>query len=355
VGASLMTASLGHSVLASGWHERDCSVMTIPDAPWESLGLLIGHATDEAGATGCTVILGADGPFRCGVALLGRASATRELGTCDPSHLVDRTDAVLLTGGSAYGLDAAAGVMRWMEERQRGFPVAQGVVPIVPAASLFDLAPLGRFEARPTPDMAHAACAHASSRDVAEGSVGAGTGALVGKGAGVARAMKGGVGVGVAAGAGQLVAAIAAVNAFGDVRDANSCIIAGARADGGGFVDIDARTQEGVMLSQLPTTREHTTIACVAISACLTKLQLAQVADSATTALRKRISPSATAFDGDVVFVIGPCTGEPAPLPVVEALAIAALERAIEQGVRSARGRDGFPGLADSTPAAGTL
>ena len=329
--------------------------MTTPDFPWEILGLKVGHATDQDGATGCTVILGAHGAFRCGVALLGRASATRELATCDPSHLVDHTDAVLLTGGSAFGLDAAAGVMRWIEERQRGFPVAQGVVPIVPAASLFDLEPLGRFDARPTADMAYSACTNASSRDVAEGSVGAGTGALVGKGAGAAQAMKGGIGVGVAAGSDQLVAAIAAVNAFGDVRDASGRIIAGARTDSGGFVDVAARMQEGVVLSRFPIAREHTTIACVAVSACLTKLQLSQVADAATTALRTRITPSASAFDGDVVFVIGPSTGESAPLPVVEALAIAALERAIERGVRLACGRDGFPGLGDSTPDAGML
>ncbi len=329
--------------------------MHAPQFPWESLGLLIGHATDDVGATGCTVILGAHGPFVCGVALLGRASATRELGTCDPSHLVDRTDAVLLTGGSAYGLDAAAGVMRWMEEHQRGFPVGQGVVPIVPAASLFDLAPLGRFDARPTAEMAYDACARASGREVAEGSVGAGTGALVGKGAGVERAMKGGVGIGVAPGAEVFAAAIAAVNAFGDVLDAQRRIIAGARNDDGGFVDVDARMREGVVSSRFPTTREHTTLACVAVSACLTKQQLTQVADAATSALRQRISPSATSFDGDVVFVVGPCTGATAPLPVVEALAIAALEMAIERAVRTARGRDGVPGLADSTPDAGEV
>jgi L-aminopeptidase/D-esterase-like protein len=220
---------------------------------------------------------------------------------------------------------------------------------------VFDLAPLGRFDARPTANMAYDACTHASSRHVAEGSVGAGTGALVGKGAGVERAMKGGVGAGVAAGADQLVAAIAAVNAFGDVRDAHGDILAGARADGGGFVDVEARMRAGVVSSRLPTTREHTTIACVAVRACLNKMQLAQVAAAATTALRKRISPAATSFDGDVVFVIGPCTGDTAPLPVVEALAIAALEQAIERAVRLARGRDGFPGLGDSTLAAGAV
>src|SRR5947208_16023116 len=146
-------------------------------------GLVVGHATDAAGATGCTVIRGAAEAFRCGVSIVGRATGTRELALLEPAHLVDRVDAILLAGGSAYGLDAAAGVMRWMEERSRGFDVGAGVVPIVPAAVLFDLAPLGRFDARPTPEMAYDACEHATA-EVVEGSVGAGTGATVGKAAG---------------------------------------------------------------------------------------------------------------------------------------------------------------------------
>ncbi|HET7188739.1 MAG TPA: P1 family peptidase, partial [Gemmatimonadaceae bacterium] len=125
---------------------------------YQSCGLVVGHATDAEGATGCTVILGETGPFRCAVHVVGRATGTRELALLEPGQLVDRVDAILLAGGSAYGLDAAAGVMRWMEERGRGFPVGAGVVPIVPAAVIFDLAPLGRFDARPTPAMGHAAC-----------------------------------------------------------------------------------------------------------------------------------------------------------------------------------------------------
>src|SRR5829696_3811781 len=146
-----------------------------------SCGLVVGHATDVAGATGCTVVRGDPAPFRCGVAIVGRATGTRELALLDPGHLVDRVDAIVLAGGSAYGLDCAAGVMRWMEERGRGFDVGAGVVPIVPAAAIFDLLPLGRFAARPTADMAYAACESASASRVAEGSVGAGTGATVGK------------------------------------------------------------------------------------------------------------------------------------------------------------------------------
>lgn len=322
-------------------------------SPWELMGLAIGHATDADGATGCTVIRGVNKPFRCSAALVGRASATRELGTCDPQHLVDRTDAVLLSGGSAYGLDSAAGVMRWMEEQGRGFAVSHGVVPIVPAASIYDLSPLGRFNARPTADMAYHACANANVHHIGEGSVGAGTGALVGKGAGVERAMKGGVGLGSAFGSGiadgVAAGAVAVVNAFGDVRNAAGQIIAGARNDDGGFADIAALLRRGKTPPQFPSSvREHTTIACVAVSATLTKLELAQLAQAATTALRSRITPSATSFDGDVLFAMAPHEGRTVPLPVLEALATAALEMAIERAVGTAVGRDGFPGLADA-------
>ncbi len=325
-----------------------CPFVMTAAAPWESLGLLIGHATDDAGATGCTVLRALDRPFRCSAALVGRASATRELGTCAPEHLVDRTDAILLSGGSAYGLDAAAGVMQWMEEQQRGFAVSGGVVPIVPAACIYDLTPLGRFDARPTAEMAYHACASAALHSIAEGSVGAGTGALVGKGAGIARAMKGGVGVSAVQGAQAVAGALAVVNAFGDVRNSAGEIISGARAEGGGFADIEARMRDTRADVRFPSSvREHTTLACVAVSATLTKLELSQLAESATTALRRRISPSATSFDGDVVFAVAPHDGPIVALPVLESLVIAALEDAIERAVRLARGREGFPGLAD--------
>lgn len=328
-------------------------------SPWHRLGLAIGHATDVDGVTGCTVVRGIDAPFRCAAALLGRASGSRELATCEPEHLVDRTDAILLTGGSAYGLDAAAGVMQWMEERQRGFAVGPGVVPIVPAAVIYDLAPLGRFNARPTPAMAYDACDRASSDDIAEGCVGGGTGALVGKCAGVAQAMKGGVGLGVCEGGGVLATAVAVVNAFGDVRDGDGRIIAGARSPAGGFVD----TERVLRGASTPTEfafvasggRRNTTLAVVAVSVPLSKVQLAQVAQAATAAFHRRITPCGTTFDGDVLFAISPTSALPdealaaaeIPLARIEAVAIAALEMAIERGVTTARGRDGFPGLAD--------
>ena len=318
-------------------------------APWERLGLAIGHATNIEGATGCTVIRGIDQGFRCSAHLIGRASGTRELAVCSPEHLIDTVDAVLLTGGSAYGLDAAAGVMRWMEEHGRGHAIGRGVVPIVPAAVIFDLAPLGQFNARPTSEMAYAACNSASSRDVAEGSIGAGTGATVGKAAGMANAMKGGVGIASVEGNGVVACAIVVTNSFGDVRDANNNIIAGARGENGTFVNAE-RLLRGESFdtaeTAMPAGRVNTTIALVAVSASLTKVQLAQLATATSAAFYRRITPCGTPYDGDVIFSACPTSGSDAPLPVVEALAVAAMEQAIERSVQLAKGREGIPGLA---------
>lgn len=351
---------------------------------FESLGVVVGHASDDAGATGLTVVRAATGGMRAAAAVVGRASGTREMHPLSPDHLVDRVDAILLTGGSAYGLDAAAGVMHWMEERGRGFPVGAGVVPIVPAAVVFDLAPLGRFDARPTPAMAFEACERASARGVAEGSVGAGTGTTVGKGAGIERAMKGGVGCATAFAGGDGVGALAVVNAFGDVRDADGQIVAGARDSDGRFLDSTRLVGAGASSPRFSdaaarTAMANTTLAVVATSAPLGRLELAQVARAATAALYRRITPAGTTFDGDVVFAVAaPDRGAPpqhevanssdgerhqsaaagiAPPPLApvdlmrfETLAVLALEEAIERAVRLARGRDGVPGLADPRP-----
>jgi L-aminopeptidase/D-esterase-like protein len=323
-------------------------------SPW---GIAVGHATDDEGATGLTVVRGVDEPFQAAAAVVGRATGTRELLTVSPEHLVDRVDAILLTGGSAYGLDAAAGVMRWMEERQRGFPVAGGVVPIVPAAVIFDLAPLGRFDARPTAEMAYAACDAAQARGVAEGSVGAGTGATVGKVAGRAWAMKGGFGCAIARGAGARVAAMAVVNALGDVRDAKGSIIAGARTADGGFADSARLAAAGDLARRIgDVVAQNTTLAIVAVDSVLTRLELAALAKAAAAALYRRVTPTGTSLDGDIVFAVCPIDGrrwprvDPVTTPHVEAIAVQALESAIERAVRTARGRDGIPGLADGTP-----
>ncbi|MEO7999036.1 MAG: P1 family peptidase [Gemmatimonadaceae bacterium] len=323
--------------------------------PWKDLGLAVGHATNEQGATGCTVIRGIEHSFRCAAHLLGRASGTRDLATCQPDHLVDVIDAVMLTGGSAYGLDAAAGVMRWMEEHGRGHAIGTGVVPIVPAATIFDLVPLGQFSARPTPEMAYAACDSASGDVVAEGSVGAGTGATVGKIGGMAQSMKGGVGCGTATNGTISAAALVVTNSLGDIRDANRAIIAGARLADGTFADGELMLRSAPLVSSThagneasTTTRGNTTIAFVAVSASLSKVQLAQVAAATSAAFYRRITPCGTVADGDVIFAACPPSGSAAPLPVVEALAVAAMEEAIERSVRLAHGRDGIPGLGDN-------
>ena len=346
-----------------------------------ALGVVVGHATDEGGATGLTVVRAATGGMRASAAVVGRATGTRDMQSLSPDHLVDRVDAIVLTGGSAYGLDAAAGVMRWMEERGRGFPVGPGVVPIVPAAVVYDLAPLGRFDARPTPAMAYDACERATGRAIAEGSVGAGTGTTVGKGAGGERAMKGGVGCATASAGDDTVGALVVVNAFGDVRDAEGRILAGAHDLEGGWLDSARLAASGSTLPRFAdaaarTAMGNTTLAVVATSAPLGRLELAQVARAATAALYRRITPAGTTFDGDVVFAVAPLDrggppqrevaksadaerhpspaspAESSPLSPVElmrfeTLAVLALEEAIERAVRLARGRDGVPGLAD--------
>ncbi len=317
-------------------------------ADLSALGLAVGHATDHAGATGLTIVRGVDRAFRCSAAAIGRATGTRELHAASPFHLVDRVDAVMLTGGSAYGLDAAAGAMRWMEERQRGHPVIGGVVPIIPAAVIFDLVPLGSFTARPTPAMAYDACDGATSSGIAEGSVGAGTGATVGRAGGLAGAMKGGVGIAVAQGGDVTAGAVAVVNSLGDVRDARGWIIAGARGPDGRFLDAATLIAQGTVRRKFnDAALQNTTIAVVATSACLTRVELSQLAQASAAALFRRITPTGTSFDGDVIFAVCPLDGPSAPPPQVEVLAVTALENAVERAVRLAVGRDGIPGLAD--------
>lgn len=320
-------------------------------ANFASLGVAVGHATDEEGATGCTVVRPVEGAMRGAAAVVGRATGTRELLPLTTHHLVDRVDAIFLTGGSAYGLDAAAGVMRWMEEHGRGFAVGHGVVPIVPAAVIFDLAPLGSFDARPTAAMAYEACDIARADQIAEGSVGAGTGATVGKAAGPGCAMKGGFGCATARAGHQVAGAIAVVNALGDVRDGRGRIIAGARSEAGGFADslvlLASGVSRGFAAESPAPAPTNTTLAVVAVSSTFSRADLASVAEAATAGLHRRVTPAGTAFDGDIVFALAPLEGEPGDPVAAGVLAAVALEEAIERAVRLARGRDGVPGLAD--------
>jgi len=318
---------------------------TAPGADLRRFGIAVGHATDVAGGTGCTVVRGESAPMRGACVVFGRATGTRELALLEPGHLVDRVDAVLVSGGSAYGLAAADGVMRWMEEQGRGFPAGGNVVPIVPAAVLFDLQPLGRSDARPTPQMGYDACASATVADIQEGSVGAGTGLTVGKACGPGGCMKGGVGIAIAEEAGAAACAIAAVNAFGDVCGADGRIVAGARHDG-----VFLGTERWLAANGLGHAfggAHNTTVAVVVVDGVLDKLALHGVARAAGAALHRRVRPAGSLVDGDVIFALAPLSGAVADPVRAEMLAVAALEQAIERAVRAAAGRDGVPGLAD--------
>ena len=303
------------------------------------LGLVVGHATDADGGTGVTVVRHKQSRWRGGYCIVGRATGTRELNALSPTSLADRVDAVMLTGGSAFGLDAAAGVMRWMEEHKRGHPMGDFVVPIVPAAVIFDLLPLGRHDARPTPEMAYAACDSATSTGIREGSVGAGTGATVGKVGGRDGAMKGGVGCWFERIDELMVGAVAVVNAFGDVRDAEGNIIAGARASDGSYIDSARMLADGPPSPPArPATTEtpidgNTTLAVVATNAALSRSAVSELAQAASAAFYRRITPAGTSYDGDIVFALCRHEGLNVPLVQVEALAVRVLETAIERAV----------------------
>ncbi|MEQ8330354.1 MAG: P1 family peptidase [Longimicrobiales bacterium] len=296
-------------------------------------GLRVGHATAVDGTSGCTVVLG---PFRAAVEVRGLATGSRELGVLAPEHLVPRVDALLLTGGSAFGLSAADGVMAWLAEAGQGYDTGVVPVPIVPAAVIFDLTD---DSARPDPHMGRLACDEASNAPVAEGRVGAGTGATVGKLAGRERASEGGLGSWAVEAGGHRVAALAVVNALGEVRDADGGVVAGVRDPEGGFVPTEVllrKAPEGGEMADLPA-GSNTTLAVVATDAPLDRLGLARVARMASNALARRIHPVHTPFDGDVVFAVSTApTSEAVSSARILALGAAAqdaLETAITRAV----------------------
>ncbi|MBI4421154.1 MAG: P1 family peptidase [Gemmatimonadetes bacterium] len=308
--------------------------------------LLVGHATDVAAWTGCTVLLGPAEGMRAAGYIRGRATGTRELDALSPSHLVPQIHAILLAGGSAFGLGAADGVMRWLAERGRGFSVGVGVVPIVPTAVVFDLAPLGRADRWPTATDAYAAC-EAAGREVAEGSVGAGAGATVGKALGLAGAMKGGLGTWSVRQGEVVVGALAVVNAFGDVRDAKGGILAGARGPDG-FLDARRHLAEGKMPGgSFARAGANTTLVVVGTNADLPRGALAEVSRMTADALGQRITPVGTQFDGDIIFAVSTAQVEVESSLPIEILAQDATAMAIERAVRLARGTKEVPGLAD--------
>ncbi|MFO7894861.1 MAG: P1 family peptidase [Longimicrobiales bacterium] len=299
---------------------------SITDVP----GIRVGHAGDDAARTGCTVVLG---PFRAAADVRGAGTGTRELAAASPRHLVERIDAILLTGGSAFGLAAADGVMAWLEEQGRGYDTGVARVPIVPAAVIFDL-DTGAADRRPDAAMGRAAC-EAAGRHVAEGRVGAGTGATVGMGRGPGQPMPGGVGTASAVGSGYTVGALAVVNALGDVLDGEGRIIAGVRGSDGAFLDSARMAREAGSKAPLPGT--NTTLCVVATDAPLDRTALEALARAGSTGVARRISPAHTPFDGDVVFAVSTADAtRPAPperILALSALAAQAVAEAIERAV----------------------
>ena len=323
---------------------------TITDVP----GLEVGHAQDNEALTGCTVILCRKGAVG-GVDVRGSAPGTRETDLLNPLNLVEKVHAVMLAGGSAYGLDAAGGVMRYLEEHKIGFNTGAGLVPIVPAAILFDLG-VGRGDVRPDAAMGYKACEAASTVKVAEGNVGAGTGASVGKLFGAKQAMKSGLGsASIAIGGGIVVGAIVAVNAFGDILDPkNGEIVAGLRSAEVGPFHIGAKgyfadTQE-MMKSMLGrnvlsfATRANTVLAAVAINADLTKAEANKMAQMAHDGLARTIRPAHTMLDGDTVFALA-TGGHKVDVTTAGAFAAEALSIAVLRAVRAAAPAGGLPGL----------
>lgn len=277
------------------------------------------------------------GPFRAAVDVRGLASGTRQLDSLSPLHLVGKADALLLTGGSAYGLAAADGVARWLEERERGFVTPAGRVAIVPSAVIYDLG-VGAGKRRPDAEMGWDACEAADHAPVPEGRVGAGAGASVGKLFGQASAMPGGVGSYATEVDGAIVAALAVVNAFGDVLDGSGRLIAGARDDEGGYIDTAAFIRErGSPPRFVEQPGTNTTLAVVATNCSLSRVDLGALARQAMNAIVRRTSPANTQLDGDLVFACSTGAG-PSEVSPVEVLRLglcaeATLERAIERAV----------------------
>lgn len=311
------------------WHNA------ITDVP----GIRVGHVTDKEAMTGCTVVLCPKGGAVGGVDQRGGAPGTRETDLLRPLHLVQRVHAVLLAGGSAFGLDAAGGVVRWLEEQGIGYDTAVAKVPIVPAAIIFDLA-LGRADVRPDAAMGYAACEAAADGPVAEGSVGAGTGCSVGAVFGPARSTKAGLGTASAdLGGGLVVGALVAVNAFGDVVDPQSGeILAGAKAlRGGGFADTLA-TMKGMVGKTILrfAQRGQSVVGVVATNARLTKEEANKVAQMAHNGLAKTVRPAHTMLDGDTLFALA--TGQKgADVNLVGAYAAELVAEAILRAVRAAQ------------------
>jgi L-aminopeptidase/D-esterase-like protein len=312
-------------------------------------GILVGHHTDNRRPTGCTVVLCPQGAI-AGVDVRGAAPGTRDTDALSPSNTVQEVHGVLLTGGSAYGLDAAGGVMRWLEERGHGFVVGPAIVPIVPAAVIFDLwvddfsephtqSARGQ-RIRPDAEAGYLACLAASSEPVEQGNVGAGAGATLGKLNGPDCAMKGGIGSASLCVNGVTVAALVVCNALGDIADPQTGeLLAGARvsADSRALLDIRKAQLAGLGIDK-PITGSNTTIGVVATDAILTKPQAHRLAQAAHDGLARSIRPVHTPMDGDTLFALGTGTsGQAADMMLLSTLAAEVTAMAVVNAVRAAK------------------
>lgn len=323
---------------------------SITDVP----GIEVGHAQDDEALTGCTVVICRKGAS-AGVDVRGGAPGTRETDLLDPVNLVEKVHAVMLAGGSAYGLDAASGAMRYLEEHKIGFNTGAARVPIVPSAILYDLS-LGRADIRPTAEMGYAACANASKQAVAEGNAGAGSGASVGKIFGQKQAMKSGIGsASISIGKGLIVGALVVVNAFGDVVDPKTGgIIAGVRSAKVGPMQFGASNYFADTMELMKTflgrtvlnfaTKANTVIGVVAVNASLNKTEMTKVAQMAQDGIARAVRPAHTMLDGDAVFALA-TGGHQADISTVGAFAAEALSQAIVRAARMSASAGDLPGL----------
>jgi L-aminopeptidase/D-esterase-like protein len=328
--------------------------MKLKNAITDVRGIEVGHAQNEAALTGCTVILCRKGAV-AGVDVRGGAPGTRETDLLNPINLVQKIHAIVLAGGSAFGLDAASGVMRYLEEQKIGFNTGVAKVPIVPAAILYDLN-LGRADIRPDSAMGYLAASQASSAPPGEGNLGAGTGASVGKMFGGSLSMKAGLGTAsIDIGGGVVVGAIVAVNAWGDVLDAQTNeILAGLRSGKMGPLRIGKKEYFADTLAMLKSpvgrgvlglaARANTVIGVVATNASLTKAQATKVAQMAHNGIARTIRPAHTMFDGDVIFALSTGTKK-ANVSAIGAFAAEVMAEAIVRGVKNAKSAGGLIGL----------
>jgi L-aminopeptidase/D-esterase-like protein len=319
--------------------------LAITDVP----GVLVGHAQDMDALTGCTVVLTTEGATG-GVDVRGGAPGTRETDLLDPTATVSVVHAIALCGGSAFGLAAAQGVVEWLHERAIGFDTRVAKVPIVPAAVIFDLG-IGRADRWADAAMGYAAC-EAAGATLAEGCVGAGAGATVGKLLGPAGAVKSGIGAWSETLAdGTTIGALAVCNAWGDIyRQADGRIIAGTRDPRHGrLIDSMAllRRRDYQMMSGTTPAAQNTTIAVVATDARLSKAEATKLAQMAHDGLARAIRPVHTPFDGDTVFALATGRRAGPPLAILGAIAADVLARAIERGALEAIGMAGLPAARD--------